>query len=144
MTNAELVYKWFDEVWNNKNEKAIYELMAPGCIAHGLQDEAGNELAGPEKFAGLFKSFVHSFPDIHITVDDTVTEGNKIAARTTVTLSHTGHPFQVNANKLIAPSGKQLTFPGMFIAIIANDQLAEAWNNYDFLSMYVQLGAISM
>jgi len=33
--------------------------------------------------------------------------------------------------------------PGMLIAKIENDQLVEAWNNYDFLSLYVQPGAVS-
>jgi len=144
MTNTQLVYQWFDAVWNNKNVSAIYELMAPTCIAHGLLDESGNEIVGPEKFAGFFKTFITSFPDIQITVDDVVNENDKIAARTTVKLSHTGEHFQVTANKSIAPSGNKVTITGILIARIENNQLVEAWNNYDFLSLYAQLGAVSM
>ncbi len=141
MKNSELVTKWYEEVWNKKREDAIDELLAKDCITHGLVDDAGNEIVGPEKFKELHRKFVRSFPDVSITVEDMVSEGDKVAARATVRLSHTGENFHVSAEKSLAPSGKIIEFSGLTITTIRNGQIAEGWNSFDFLRLYTELGA---
>ena len=141
MKNSEVITKWYEEVWNKKNEDAINELYASDCIAHGLADDAGNEIVGPEMFKVFFRKFIGSFPHIRVTVDDMVSEGDKIAARATVRLSHTGENFLLSAEKSLAPSGKIIEFSGMTFTTIRNGQIAEAWNNFDFLRLYTELGA---
>ena len=141
MTNPEIITKWYEEVWNKKREDAIDELLAEDCVTHGLADDAGNEIAGPEKFKELHRKFVRSFPDVRITIEDMVSEGDKIAARATVRLTHTGENFSVSAEKSLAPSGKAIEFSGMTITIIRNGQITEGWNSFDFLRLYTELGA---
>lgn len=141
MKNSDVIVKWYDEVWNKKNEAAIDELLAKDCVAHGLVDDTGNEIVGPEKFKEFFRKFIGSFPDIRITVEDMISEGDKIAARATVRLSHTGENFQV-AEKSLAPSGKVIEFSGMTMNVIRNGQIVQAWNNFDFLGLYSQLGVL--
>ena len=141
MKNSDVIVKWYDEVWNKKNEAAIDELLAKDCVAHGLVDDTGNEIVGPEKFKEMFRKFTSSFPDIRITVEDMVSEGDKIAARATVRLSHTGENFQV-AEKSLAPSGKEIEFSGMTMNVIRNGQIVQAWNSFDFLGLYSQLGVL--
>ena len=104
-------------------------------------DDAGNEIAGPEKFKELHRKFVRSFPDVSITVEDMISDGDKIAARATVRLTHTGENFTFSAEKSLAPSGKKIEFSGMTITTIRNGQIAEAWNSFDFLRFYTELGA---
>ena len=111
MKNEEIIRQWYDEVWNNKNEAFIDKILAPTCIAHGLMDEEGKEVVGPEKFKVLFRKFITSFPDIHLTVVDTVNEGDKIAARAIARLSHSGASFEAFPGKTIEPSGKKIEFP---------------------------------
>ena len=142
MKNSDVIVKWYDEVWNKKNEAAIDELLAKDCVAHGLMDDDGNVIVGPEKFKVMFRKFVSSFPDIQITVDDMISEGDKIAARATVRLSHTGDKFQVGPGKHMAPSGKVIEFSGMTMNVIRNGQLVQAWNCFDFLGFYTQLGVV--
>jgi predicted ester cyclase len=105
-------------------------------------DDDGNVIVGPEKFKVMFRKFVGSFPDIQITVDDMISEGDKIAARATVRLSHTGDKFQVGPEKHLAPSGKVIEFSGMTMNVIRNGQLVQAWNCFDFLGFYTQLGVV--
>lgn len=142
MTNVEFVRKWFDEVWNKQNEKAIYEMFASNGIAHGLMDEEGKEIVGPEKFSIFFKKFIQSFPDIHVSLEDTVNEGEKIVSRCTVSFTHKGDSFRISDTKEVGPSGKKIEFTGMAMVIIRNGQIAEAWNNFDFLAMYMQMGVL--
>jgi len=42
----------------------------------------------------------------------------------------------------VAPTGKKVAFTGLCIARVKNNQIVEAWNNFDFLSMYQQVGAV--
>jgi len=142
MKNEEIITQWYDEVWNNKNEAFIDKILAPTCIAHGLMDEEGKEVVGPEKFKVLFRKFITSFPDIHLTVVDTVNEGDKIAARAIAQLSHSGTSFEAFPGKTIEPSGKAIEFSGMTITVIRDGQIQEAWNSFDFLGLYAQLGAL--
>ena len=114
--------RWFDEVWNKGHKEAIDELFAADGIAYGL-GEAGKDVHG----AGEFKPFVQrmrsAFPDTHITMDDTVVEGDQIAARFTATMTHTGDDLGFPAK------GKRATVSGMSFTRICNGQIVEGWNN---------------
>jgi len=51
-----------------------------------------------------------------------------------VTGSHAGHTLGFPA------TGRNTTFEGVSIIRVVDGKIAEAWNFYDFLSMYQQLG----
>jgi predicted ester cyclase len=59
-----------------------------------------------------------------------------VAARCSVRAKHTG------AHLGIAATNAPVAFTGMTIARIANGQIVEAWNNFDFMTMNKQIGAI--
>jgi predicted ester cyclase len=75
------LHRWFDEVWNQRREDAIDELFAADAVANGLTDTEGRAVRGCEGFKALHRAFLSAYPDLHITVEDTVSEGDKIAAR---------------------------------------------------------------
>lgn len=129
-----LVHRWFEEVWNKGRTEAIDEMFASDGIAHGLTDQQGNELRGPEGYKPFFENFRNAFPDINIVVADTVCEGNKIAARCIVKGTHQGHGLG------LAPTGNQVVFTGMTIIRVRDGQIVEAWNNFDFSAMFDQVG----
>ena len=129
-----LVHRWFEEVWNKGRVEAIDEMFASDGIAHGLTDEQGNELVGPEGYKPFFQNFRSAFPDINITVADTVCEGDKIAARCIVTGRHQGHGLG------LAPTGNPVEFTGMTFVRVSEGKIVEAWNNFDFTAMFDQVG----
>ena len=129
-----LLHRWFDEVWNQKNESAIDTLMADDALVHGLAGPDGNQIRGPAAFKPFFHQFTQAFPNLHVTVEDALVDGDKVAVRCSVTATHTG------ASMLAAPTNKPAHFTGMCIARIKNGKIVEGWNNFDFLSMYQQLG----
>ena len=69
--------RWFEEVWNQGRESAIDEMMSPNTIGHGLSSPDGKEIDGMPSFKSFYKTFRSAFPDIHIKVEDTVTEGDQ-------------------------------------------------------------------
>jgi len=138
MTDASFIHRWFEEVWNNKREDAVDEMLADDGIAHGLVDADGNEIRGPENFKKLHRQFVETFPDMRIEVVDTVVEGDKIAARCRVTGSHLGRGIGV------APTNGPVEFTGMTIVRVKDGKIVEAWNEFNFMEMYRQVGALSL
>jgi predicted ester cyclase len=131
LTPDAIARRWFKEVWNEGNESAIDRLMHPEALAHGL---AGEAIRGPEGFKGLFRTFQSAIGDLRIEVERTVVEGDTCAALCHVTGKHVGHTLGG------APSGNAVDFYGMTIFRTQGDQLIEAWNCFDFLGMYQQIG----
>jgi predicted ester cyclase len=128
-------HRWFEEVWNQGRVEAIDEMLAEDGIAHGLSDANGNEPRGPAGLEPLFRKFRDAFPDIHITVDQTVSQGDLLAVRCSVNATYEGDPFDVG------PTNQPVCFTGMCIFKIRDEKIVEAWNCFDFLTMYKQLGA---
>lgn len=120
-----LLYRWFEEVWNDGNENAIDLLMAHDSPAKGIL--ADDHPKGAEGFKLFFNDFRNQFHDIKVSVEDVISQDGMEAARTSVTAIHSG-------------SGKEVTFSGMCMVRVADGKIAEAWNNYDFLDLYQQLG----
>ena len=133
-----LAHKWFEEVWNKQREEAIDEMMHEDCIAFGLNDGEGNPLRGPAGFKTLFRAFTEAFPDIHVTVEETVSEGDRIAARCTVTGTHRGEGIGV------AATDKEIEFTGLVLIRVKDGKFIEGWNQFDFMNMYQQLGVLSL
>jgi steroid delta-isomerase-like uncharacterized protein len=136
--NDTIPHRWFEEVWNNGREEAIDEMFAEEAIAHGLSDGTGNTPRGPAGFKPFYNSFRSSFPDIHITVEDTICEGDKIVARCHIQATHTGDGLGIPA------TGKPVDFKGVAIVRIADGKIVEAWNHFDFIDMYQQIGAFQL
>ena len=136
--NTTLIHRWFEEVWNNKNEDAIEEMMAEDCVANGLNGPDGNPVSGHEGFKALHRAFVSAYPDLRVTVEDTVIDGDTIAARCKVTGTHDGHGIGV------PPTNVPVEFTGMTIVKVKDGKIVEAWNEFDFMKMYTQVGALTL
>jgi steroid delta-isomerase-like uncharacterized protein len=134
--NEILIRRWFEEVWNKGRADAIDEMFAADGIGHGLSADPAKPLRGPENFKIFQAQFREAFPDIIVTVEDAVAEGDKIAARCSVRGKHTGDSLGFAATH--APT----EFTGITIVRVRDGQIVEAWNNFDFMRMYQQLGII--
>lgn len=134
--NKALIHRWFAEVWNQGRAEAIDELFAADGIAHGLADETGQPLRGPAAFKSFFHQFRGAFPNIEVIVEDTVAEGDKVAARCTVRGQHTGEGLGM------AASNKQIEITGMTMIRVKNGKIVEGWNNFDFMGLFKQIGVL--
>jgi len=134
--NKQLIRRWFEEVWNKGRADAIDEMIAEDCVIHGLSGATGQPVKGPTQFKTFHTTFREAFPDITVAVEDMVVEGDKVAARCSVYGKHAGDSLGYKASQ--AP----VEFTGMVIVRVKNGKIAEAWNNFDFMKMYQQIGAI--
>lgn len=133
-----LIRRWFEEVWNNRREDAIDEMFAEEGIANGLNDAEGNPVRGPEGFKTLHRAFLSAYPDLQITVEDIVCEGDKVAARCTVRATHAGEGLG------LAATNQPVEFTGLTIVHVKDGKIVEAWNEFDFMKMYSQVGALTL
>lgn len=132
--NKELSRRILDEVWNKRNLAIIDELVAPDFAFHDPMAPPGT--TGIE----TYKQFVHAnlaaFPDIRLTVEDSISEGEFVATRWTATGTQTGH---LAGNP---PSGRSVTISGMNFSRVVDGKFVESWGNWDSLGMMQQLGLL--
>jgi steroid delta-isomerase-like uncharacterized protein len=134
--NKALVRRWFEEVWNQGNGEVIDELLAEDGVIHGLMDAGGNQVQGLRSFHEFHNQFRGAFPDMNVSVEDMIAEGDKVVARCSVRGKHTGEHLGFKATN--AP----VQFEGVAIVRIKDGKIAEAWNQFDFLEMNKQLGVL--
>lgn len=136
--NDALIRRWFEEVWNKGREEAVDEMFAEEGVANGFVDESGQPLRGPTGFKPFFRRFREAFPEIEVTVEETISEGDRVAARCTVRGSHRGDSLG------FAATDRPVEFTGICIVRVSQGKIVEAWNNFDFMAMFQQLGALHM
>jgi steroid delta-isomerase-like uncharacterized protein len=135
--NSDLIRLWFEEVWNQGREEAIDAMCAKNAVGHG-QTHDGTDIVGPEHFKEFWRAFRGGFTSIHIEIHRTIAEEELAMAQWTITMTHTG-PFLG-----LQPTGKQISAKGISIQRFVDGKIVEAWDNWDQLSVMVQLGAVSL
>ena len=83
-------------------------------------------------YEGLWKAF----PDLCISIEDAVGEGDKVAWRLDVTGTHKAEFRGVPA------TGNKVNFAAQYIFRFNNDKIVERWTNLDRLGVLIQIGAI--
>ena len=118
-----LSYSWMEHVWNEGREEAIDEMMDKNVVFYGLGEGEEKGIAAFKKF---FRNFRAQFPEIHVDVQDVISEEDFETSRCVV-----------NAT---SAAGQKVNFTGITIVRLVHGKIVEGWNNFDFLSMYQQLG----
>lgn len=130
--NTTVASRWYEEVFNGGHLELIGELFAPNFVDH----DPSNPLPGFEGLRQLVSTYRGAFPDIHLTVEDEITEGDKVVTRFTGRGTHKG-PLMG-----IPPTGKRVTITAIDILRFENGTIVEHWGNQDLLGMMQQLGVI--
>jgi steroid delta-isomerase-like uncharacterized protein len=113
--------------------KTIDEVVEPDAK---IRTPLPIEATGAELLKEVFGRLLRAFPDLRVTVEDVIAEGDKVVARNTVTGTHQGEYMGLQA------TGKSVTYNEVFIARFAGGRIAETWGIVDVLSQMRQLGVI--
>jgi len=130
--NKAMVRRIFEEAINKGNLSVVDEVMASNYVYHF----PGQDVKGPEGFKQFIYMMRTAFPDLHITIDDMIAEGDRVATRETLRGTHKGDFMG------IAATGKQVTFTGMVFVHFVGGKEVEAWGSMDQLGMMQQLGVV--
>jgi len=128
--NRELARRFFEEVWNERDELAIDRYIA--------EDAAGNDPtfgAGREAFRKQWRAWQAAFPDLHFAVEEIVAEGHVVVTRWTLTGTHSGADFEGTP-----ASGAAIKVGGMSLDHIRDGMIASGFDGWDELGFRRQLG----
>jgi steroid delta-isomerase-like uncharacterized protein len=131
--NKAVIRRWI-EAYNNRDMQAEADVLDPGFVAH--VPAAPGPLEGLEAWRKFTAAFVEAFPDLRLTVEDILSEGDKVAARVVFHGTHRGE-FQG-----IAPTGKEVAFSSIEVNRVVGGKVEEHWVELDLLGLMQQLGAI--
>jgi len=122
MNNKELAQRWFEEIWNQKNLGAMNEMLHSDCS--GFLE--GGIVKGAEQFRDLaFVPLVAAFPDLVVTLDNVIGEGDDVAVRWSVAATHTGPIFGIPA------SGRKVAFSGITWLRFSDGKMIEGWDRWN-------------
>ena len=132
--NKNIVRRLLEEVWNKGQVSVADELFTPNYNHH---DSSTPDVGrGPESEKKRVTLYRNAFPDMRLTIDDILTEGETVVARWSCRGTHKG---DLNG---IAPTGKQFNITGISIARFTNGKMFEGYVNWDALSLMQQLGVV--
>jgi steroid delta-isomerase-like uncharacterized protein len=135
--NKALVRRFYEEVYNKQNLAIIDELIATNFMSHTL-DPGG--VPTREGYKQFITGFLNAFPDVRVSVEDVIAEGDKVVARWVVRGTHKGE-FRGPTGS-IPPTGKQVTVTSIDIFRIADGKFIERWPERDRLGLLQQLGVV--
>ena len=114
--------------------KVIDDLVSPDVLIHmPLPVEAPQ---AHEAFRQLWAMLLRGLPDLHLTIEDLIAEGDKVVMRASVTGTHRGQYMGV------PPTGKSITYNEIFIWRFAGGRITEMWGVVDIFAQLKQLGVI--
>lgn len=125
----EIGRRWFEEVWNARRGETIDELMAPDSQGH-IQ---GGEYRGPDGFREMQKTFLGALPDVHIEIEDILSEGDRAAIRWRARGNHTGEGFGFKASK------RPIDVRGTTWMRVENGKVVEGWDTWDLTGLLASL-----
>jgi steroid delta-isomerase-like uncharacterized protein len=133
--NKELATRMIEEIFNRGNIGKADEFLAPDFVE---REELPPGLPGGREGVKQLTVMLRSaFPDLKVTVDDIVAEGDKVVIRQTWTGTHTGGEFMG-----VPPTGRSVSVGVIDIIRVADGKFAEHWGQMDSMAMLQQLGAI--
>ena len=132
--NKALVHRFYEEVINRGNMAVVDELTSPNYVGH--DPGFPQPIRGPEGLKQYFLVLRTAFPDLHLTIEDMVAEGETVVTRQTSRGTHQGDLMGM------PPTGQQMMVTGMAIHRLADGKFVESWINADNLGLLQQLGVI--
>ena len=135
MTSNKATFQRFHDATNTHDDeliaKTIDEIVDPDVQ---IRTPLPVQATGPEALKEVFARLHRAFPDLHVTVEDLIEEGDKVVGRNKITGTHRGEYMGVS------PTGRSITYNEIFIFRFAGGRIAETWGVVDVFSQLKQLG----
>ncbi len=100
--NKAVVQRYVDEIQNAHSLDALESTFAEDFVDH-MASSGGLFVGGMDGLKRGYASFLSAFPDLQVTVEDMIAEGDKVVAFKTLTGTHRGTHLGV------PPTGKRVT-----------------------------------
>ncbi len=129
-----IVRRLYEEVWNKRKLQLTSELVSPSHALHG-PNFSGSSI-GPEAYKREVALFIAGFPDLRFTIEDTVTEEDRVVVCWILSGTHKGEYMGT------AATNKKVSLEGITIHHIANERIMDSYAIWDAWGMMQQLGVV--
>jgi predicted ester cyclase len=131
--NKKLVRRWLEEVVNTGDVDRIDEFIAPNYVESymNVEHQIGREGAR-EHVLGVRQTF----PDLEVTVEQQIAEGDWVATRITARGTHTGEWIG------IAPTGERVEMTGVNLDRVVDGLIVEHGGAANMLEPLLGIGAV--
>jgi predicted ester cyclase len=141
VANAALLQRFTEEVWNRRDLTNVEELVTEDYTVH----IGGGTLSGRANMAAIAAPWFEPFPDLRVETVLRVADGDLVAEHLLFTGTHTGapfHPGMFRARGLppIPPTGAEFAFTQTCITRVEAGLMAETWEDFDRIRLWLQLG----
>lgn len=131
-TNRALTQRWMDEVWNQRSDATLDELLSPDAVGYF----EGIGTCGKAEFAAARAQLLTIFPDLRVTIEDLVDQGDNVITRWCVDATHAG------ALPDLPASGKKVQFRGITWMIWnTSGQIVRGWDAWNQAALVAELQA---
>ncbi|MGD8626408.1 MAG: ester cyclase [Anaerolineae bacterium] len=131
--NKTLMRRALEEVVNEGNLDLIDELVAPNFVDHTPMPGLPPNREGIKQTIGMLRQ---AFPDIEVTSEDLIAQGDKVVSRQASRGTHKGEFMGV------PPTGKEVSWTGILIFRVADGKITDQWLEQDVMGLMQQLGAV--
>jgi steroid delta-isomerase-like uncharacterized protein len=133
--NKAVVLRFVEEAFNRRNIDILGELVTPDTLNHEAYDPEWRR--GAEGYKKTFEWLLAAFPDFRFDIEDIVAEGDKVAARVTMSGTHEGEFVGIPA------TSRSFSVQQIHWFRLADGKIAERWAVRDDMGMLRQLGVLS-
>jgi steroid delta-isomerase-like uncharacterized protein len=130
--NKAIVRRVFEEAVNQGNLALADELLASDYVNHDMPAPA----PGVEGYKQVIAMFRSAFPDMVVTLEDVIADGDRVSTRGHFEGTHRGDFMGIPA------TGKKVSVSYIDIWRLENGKGRENWVQMDLLGMMQQLGVV--
>ena len=135
MDNRDLVRRYYEEIVNSGNVDGIARFIAPDYVeVHDNKRQAIGLAGAVEHVRGVRRTY----PDLHLTVEQQLAEGDWVATRVTMRGTHLGE-WQG-----IKPTGKSLEVTAVNIDRVVGGRIVEHGGAANLLGPMLETGAVRL
>jgi predicted ester cyclase len=117
-----IAQRWFEELWNQRNPGVLKELLDPAAVGN----TEGGRISGHTEFIDkLHSPLIGAFPDLRVTLEDIVAEGDSAAVRWTFEATHAGDTLGIPA------TNRRVKVSGMSWLKCKNGRLVAGWDRWN-------------
>ena len=131
--NKAIIRAYVEMVWHRKQLDRAEEVVASDFIDHAPLPGQAPGLEGAKR---KWAMYLTAIPDLRVTIEDLVADGDKVAVRRSYEGTHQGELLGIPA------TGKQLQVGSISIFRLVDGKIAENWEQLDRLALLQQLGVI--
>jgi steroid delta-isomerase-like uncharacterized protein len=122
LAQRELALRWMEEVWNERLESTIDELLSPDCLGHS---EGMPDFRGVREFREYRAALLGAFPDLRLDVQDAISSTDNVVVRWRVRATHRGGALGVPA------TNKAVDVWGITWLRFSGDRIVEGWDAWN-------------